>query len=258
MARPTRKRRAPTPEPPREEPFPYRDYVRAQRLLTGALQRGPLYALLTGETGTGKTCLKQAVAAGLDPHRHQLLYLSATANASSVGLARFLARAFRVTPKRSYVETVADLMAALRAHAAHVVLWLDEADQLPHKSLSELRGLAESDGKPDPVFSVVLSGLPELRTILDAHDLFPLKRRLALRCVLAGVCRDELDAFLLHRFGSAGAARLAAEAREELFERTRATPALLHKAVAYALDLAGEDQPVGEEDCRAAFDALGL
>lgn len=254
----TKTKRSQPEQPPSDEPFPYRDYVQARRLIEAFLQRGPFYGLLTGKTGTGKTSLKEEIHSALDPRRHQLLYVSATSQASSVGLARYLARSFRVTPKRSYLETVAELVAALQAHSAEVLLWLDEADQLGLDTLSELRGLAESSGQKRPLFGVVLSGLPELRTILDTPSLFPVKRRLDLRCVLEGLRRDELEAFLLHRFGSAGSARVSEEAHDALFERTQGTPALMSKVVAYALDVAEDGKPVHEEDARAALDTFEL
>ncbi len=261
MARHTTRSKAKRPQPvqpPSAEPFPYRDYVRARRLLAAALARGPFYALLYGESGMGKTSLKDDLQTGLAPH-HQLLYLSATAKASSVGLARYLARKFRVTPKRSYLETVADLVAALQGQpTTEVLLWLDEADHLPFATLTELRGLAESNGQARPLFSVVLSGLPELRTIVDTPALFPLKRRIDLRCVLEGLRRDELEAFLLHRVGSEDSARFLEDVNDELFERTQATPPLLGKIGAYPLDLAGDGKPVREEHLRAALDTFGL
>ncbi len=242
-------------ETPNAAPFPYRDYDTARHLLSTAIQRGTFYGLVTGPTGTGKTSLKDDIGADLDAHRHQLLYVSVSANATSIGLARFLAKTFRVTPRRSFLETVADLVAALKSHPTAIVVWLDEADQLPHDTLAELRGLVESDGQGRPLFSLVLSGLPELRSILDAPALFPLKRRLDLRCSLAGLRRDELDPFLAHRFGAAAACIEAPT--DELFERTQASPALLHKVVTHALDLAG-DAGVNDELIRVALESFGL
>jgi len=242
-------------QPAQPGPYPYRDYLRARRLLEAAIGRGTFYALVTGASGAGKTSLKDDVSGVLDQHRQQLVYVSASAKATSGALARFLARTFRVVPKRSYLETVTELMAALKIHTASVILWVDEADQLPHDTLSELRGLAESSGQARPAFSLVLSGLRELSTILDAPDLFPLKRRLDVRCVLEGLRRDEVDGFLLHRFGSAGRARLPELLHDELFERTQAAPALIHKVVTLALDLAGDRGSVREEHLRAALEA---
>jgi general secretion pathway protein A len=246
---------ATVPEQPAQSgPYPYRDYQRARGLLQAAIGRGTFYALVTGASGAGKTSLKDDLSGVLD-QRQQLVYVSASAKATSPSLARFLARVFRVVPKRSYLETVTELMAALKAHTASVILWMDEADQLPHATLSELRGLAESSGQGRPAFSLVLSGLRELSTILDAPDLFPLKRRLDVRCVLEGLRRDEVDGFLLHRFGSAGRARLPEPLHDELFERTQAAPALIHKVATLALDLAGDGHPVREEHLRAALEA---
>ncbi|MFC1706525.1 hypothetical protein ACFL59_06835, partial [Planctomycetota bacterium] len=186
------------------------------------------------------------------------LYVSATANASSLGLVRFLCQTFRVHPRRSYLETVTELVAALKAHPTAITLWLDEADQLPHDTLAELRGLVESDGRGRPIVSIVLSGLGELRTVIDTPSLFPLKRRLDLRCALEGLRRDEVGAFLTHRFGSNGSARVPEQLRDELFERTRATPALLEKVVAWALELAGSGEDIHEEHSRGALEALCL
>ena len=242
-------------QPAQPGPYPYRDYARARCQLEAAIGRGTFYALVTGASGSGKTTLINVVSAVLDQHRQQLLYVAASAKATSPSLARFLARAFHVVPKRSYLETVTDLMAALKIHTSSVILWIDEADQLPHATLSELRGLAESSGQGRPAFSLVLSGLRELSTILDAPDLFPLKRRLDVRCVLEGLRRDEVEGFLLHRFGSAGRARLPELLHDELFERTQAAPALIHKVVTLALDLAGDGNSVREEQLRAALDA---
>ncbi len=48
------------------------------------------------------------------------------------------------------------------------------------------------------------------------------------------------------------------EVHDELFERTQATPALVDKVVAHALDLAGDSKQISEEHTRAALDAFGL
>jgi type II secretory pathway predicted ATPase ExeA len=69
---------------------------------------------------------------------------------------------------------------------------------------------------------------------LEAPELFPLKRRLVVRVALDGLRRDELDAFLAHRFGDA-ARRVPPSLKDELFERTRGAPALVDRVVAYAL-----------------------
>jgi type II secretory pathway predicted ATPase ExeA len=241
---------------PNPAPFPYRDYVAARTALTAALARGPFYGLVLGASGTGKTSLVRDLDAALDRHQHQLLYLSAP-RVSLLSVVRYFAQALRVTPRRSSLETIKVLADALAAQPAQLVAWIDEAGGLPPDTLSELRSMAEFNHEVPQVFSVVLAGTPELRQALDAPALFPLKRRLSLHVTLEGLRRDELDAFLHHRFGGLEAPRIVPDARDELFERAHGVPALLDRVVRHALGRVARG-PVDDEPLREAFDACGL
>jgi MSHA biogenesis protein MshM len=231
--------------------------VHAREQIGAAVRRGPCYVLLTGPSGTGKSTLRRDLEAGLDRHRHQVVYLSSS-SLSAVGFARYLALAVRRTPRRSHVETMADVAHALKAQPAHVVVWLDEADQVPLDTLTELRILAECDQESPQLFSLVLSGLPELRSALDAPELAPLRRRIGLRCTLTGLARDELGPFLAQRLGEPAATRVPPTLHDELFERTQGVPALAHKVALLVAELAGDRRTTSEEHLRAAFDAAGL
>lgn len=236
-------------------PFAYGDYKKARAGLARALAGPSFYALVTGATGMGKTCLFRQTAATIDRHRHQMLYLSSS-KASLVGIVRFVAQKLHVTPKRSYLETIDMLAEAVLAQAAHTVLWVDEADQLDSAILQEIRIMSESSPHATQLFSIVLSGLPPLIATLDAPALFPLKRRISLSWSLNGLCRDELNSFLLHRFGSDDFERLPQAILGELFERTQAIPALIDKVVRRALD--SDQDPIDSEEIRVILDAFGL
>jgi len=235
-------------------PFPYADYVSARDALTTALAGPRFYATVTGHSGMGKTSLVRELAASLDRHRYTVVYLS-SARLSGLGLVTVLAQKLHLSPRRTYLETVSLLAEALAAQSSHLVLWIDEADQVPLALLQETRMLAEPDVGSDQLVSVVLSGLPALLSALDSPALFPLKRRIARRLLLAGLRRDELDGFLLHRFG-ADQARLSQAVRDELFERTGAAPALLDSVVRRALDRGTGD--VDQEALRGVLNAAGL
>lgn len=246
----------PVEAPPCEAPYPYRDYVAAREALLAALRRGPFYGTVTGASGTGKSSLPREIAPLLDRHRHQIVYFSSSV-ASVLGTVNYLARQLRVSPRRSSLETSLVVAEALKAHGAHFILWVDEAERVSPQTLGELRLLAETDLDARQLLSVVLSGLPDLRTLLDTPGLFPLKRRISVRCVLEGLRRDELDAFLAHRHGTAAARRVPLEVRDELFERTRGTPALIYKVVCEALERAGSGL-LGELHILGALDDNGL
>jgi general secretion pathway protein A len=237
---------------PQEGPFPYRDFEAARAALRRAIDAGYFFAAVFGPSGTGKSALARQLATDLEGSRAQIVYISSS-SASAFGLVNTLARALRLPPMRSSLETAQLVAGALKGAPVHYVLWLDEADQVRVEALREIRVLAEADLGSSRIMSVVLSGLPDLRAALDAPELFPLKRRLSLRCQLAGLGRDELDAFLAHRFGSATPNRFARELKDELFERTEAIPALLDKVLRYALGRT--DAHVTDVILREAFDA---
>lgn len=239
---------------PSREPFAYADYVQARQTLQDALAGAPFYALLTGASGMGKSALLRALVEGMDRHRHQAIYLSST-RASMTNIVRFLARMLRVSPRRSSLETVDELAKAIRAQPAKPVVCVDEADRLTPDTLQEFRVIAECELQAEPLFSVILSGLPSLADLIDAPVAFPLKRRIGVRCSLAGLRRDELVPFLEHRFG-ADARRVPAGALDELFERTQAAPGLLDAIVRRALLTSSGRLDV--DSVHAALDQSGL
>jgi type II secretory pathway predicted ATPase ExeA len=236
--------------------YPYRDYAAARTLLESSLRDGVFYGLVLGGSGTGKTSLVRELSQALDRREYQLLYLS-TPRVSLLSVTRYFAQVLRVTPRRSSLETIKVIADAVQAQPTRLVAWIDEAGSMPVDTLGELRSLAEFSHEVPQIFSVVLSGTPELKSLLDAPTLFPLKRRISLRIMLEGLRRDELDAFLLHRFGSVDSRRLPESLRDELFERARGVPALIDGVARHAFAGAGKST-VGDEHLRGALDAAAL
>lgn len=248
--------RSPKPlsETPNLGPYPYRDWVQAKATLEAALARGIFYALVTGPSGTGKTSLCRALSSTLDRQKHQILYLCSS-RVSFLSVVRYFAQLLRVAPRRSAVETTKVLCDVLKDRGARQLIWIDEADRFPSDTLIELRSLTEFDHEHGPLVNLVLSGPPELRIRLDAPELFALKRRISIKLALEGLRREELDPFLVHRFG-AEAKRVPQSLKDDLFERTRGTPALIDHVIAAAL--ARTTGHLGDPELREALDVAGL
>ena len=238
-----------------ERPFPYADYVHAKTALLDALEGPCFYALVVGASGTGKTCLVREIAAEIDRRRHHVAYLS-SARASVTGIVHLLARRLHLRPRRSHLECVEALTQVMAAQTARLLLWMDEAEQVDTATLEQLRTLVEADPAA-PSFSVVLAGQPALQSRLDAPRLGALARRITLRCRLSGLRRDELDAFVAHRFGADGAARIPRSVHDDLFERTSAVPALLDGVVRRLLALSHQGV-IDDDEVRAILDSAGL
>lgn len=242
------------PLAPNGAPFAYHDWIVAKQTIITAMSKNTFYALVTGASGTGKTSLCHAIASSLPDPKFQLLYLSAS-RVSLLGVVRYFAQLLRVPPRRSTVETTKVLADVISERSTKPILWIDEADRIPVTTLTELRSLVEFDHQPTGLVSLVLSGPPQLKISLDAPELFALKRRLTIQAVLCGLRRDELDPFVTHRFGEA-ARRLTAAVKDELFERTHGTPALIHRVVTHAL--ACTSKTVGDGELTEALNAAGL
>lgn len=207
-----------------KKPSIYSDFEEAKENLMTAIHRGPFYGLLVGASGTGKSSLLRRVAAICDRHRYQVLYLSGSQTSSS-GLGRYLVDVLHLARRQSHAETLRALTQMLRESPARLILFMDEAHQLPESTLQEARLLAESDLEATPLFSVVFAGTLDLKTKLDAAALFPLKRRISLRLELTGLKKDEVRPFLLARVD--GGERLSEDLVTAIFERARGIPALV-------------------------------
>jgi len=221
-------------------PYPFEDFLRAKHhLLSAVLEHQEPFALLTGETGTGKTALLRELRAELDRARHRVVYFSEARKLGAAGLVKVLAESLRVRASMCHALSLDRLLRALAEESHTFCLWLDEADQLPEETLAEARALAESDLDGTPRVQVLLVGLPKLRAQLQAQPY--LWRRIVVREELTGLLFEELSPFLEHHFRPEQANRLCDIARNALFERAKGVPGLIVPLCRAILARAGSD-----------------
>lgn len=207
-------------------PFPFRDFVRARQSLVEAfIDGGETYAMLTGETGTGKTALLRELRSQLDRGRHRVLYFSAARKLGAAGLVKVAGEALRVRTSMCHSVSLDRLLRALAEESHTIFLWLDEAQDLPAETLAEVRALAESDLDGSRRIQVLLVGLPRLRAELQAQP--HLWRRIVVREEITGLVIDELQAFLDHHFEAGQNKRLCERGLAMLFERAGGAPGRL-------------------------------
>jgi type II secretory pathway predicted ATPase ExeA len=103
--------------------------------------------VITGDVGAGKTVALRAAVAGLDPTRHQIIYIANPAFGTR-GLYVTIVRALGARPRYQKAELMAqasDLLAAETAERhRRVVVICDEAHLMQPDQLEELRLLTNA------------------------------------------------------------------------------------------------------------------
>jgi general secretion pathway protein A len=234
-------------------PFLFRDFVRAKKYLIEALVEGDeTYAMLTGETGTGKTALLRDLRSQIDRGRTRVFYFSSAKKLGASGLIKVTGEALRVRTSMCHSVSLDRLLRAIAEESHGIFLCIDEAQDLPEETLAELRALAESDLDGTQRIQVLLVGLPRLRVDLQARP--HLWRRIVVREELTGLVIDELEAFLAHHFDRAQSIRLCQDGLRALFERSGGAPGLLLPM--YRAVLRQADSDTGQIDVELVEEAL--
>jgi type II secretory pathway predicted ATPase ExeA len=206
--------------------FAFDDFARALENLENAFRNdNDRYLMLTGETGVGKTWLCRQLSNTLDRCRHRVVYFSHARHLGATALIRVLAGSMRLPTRRSHSETLQGLVTALGDQPHQLLIWFDEAHELPDETLLEARALAESDLYDSCPVRILLIGLPLLRDRLQA--MAPLWRRVVVREELTGLTFEQLPRFIEYHFGNDNQQRIGQEAMRILFERARGIPGLV-------------------------------
>jgi type II secretory pathway predicted ATPase ExeA len=231
------------------QPFLYRDFTRVRQVVLAALQQGEEpYVLVTGETGTGKTALLRDLRASIDRSRFRILYFQQAQRLGAPGLVRLLAASLRSSTSMYHAVSLDRVVHALGEETQRVLLWFDEAHDLPTETLSAARSLVESSLDANNKVSVLLVGMPRLRSDLQVHP--HLWRRIAVREEITGLQLDEVAPFLEHHFGAASSRRLCDRSIAMLFDHTKGAPGLLLPLARriYAANGKGKIEPEQVED----------
>ena len=167
------------------------------------------FALITGESGTGKSVALRIVARRLSALRDVLVGVVERPQSKSADFYRELGDIFSVQLRPSnrwggFRALRERWKAHLAATRVKPVLLVDEAQQMHPSVLSELRILASADFDATSLLTVILSGDGRLPELLRQEDLVPLGTRIRTRLHTEPASRDELLALLRHALSKAG------------------------------------------------------
>lgn len=171
------------------------------------------FALITGESGTGKSVALRIVAERLAALRDVVVGVLQRPQSKNADFYRELGDIFSVklSPSNRWGGFKA-LRERWKAHLAAArikpVLLVDEAQEMDPDVLSELRILSSADFDAASLLTVVLSGDGRLVELLRQEDLVPLATRIRTRLTTEPASREELHELLSYALSKAGNATL--------------------------------------------------
>ncbi len=192
---------SPTPDPE----FLYKSAVHQKALeeLLRGIRRREGMLLLTGDVGTGKTTTTRALLGLLDRDMFTALVIDPFVTADE--LLRVLLHDFGVVSdsrvmegvsRQSLVDTLNRFLMSLSTVGASALAVVDEAQNLDPAVLEQLRVLTVLETDQQKLLQILLVGQPELQDMLETPEMRPLNQRIARRCVLDPLNRDEVEQYV--------------------------------------------------------------
>jgi type II secretory pathway predicted ATPase ExeA len=175
--------------------------------LVYGVEEGAGFVVLTGEVGTGKTTLVQALCRRLDSQTAVASVVNSTLSFDEMldcALQDFGIKGSHTTRSQRLIALKEFLVARERADE-RAVLILDEAQNLSVPVLEGIRLLTNFETPTRKLLQVILVGQPEFAAKLALPELRQLRQRVSIRCCIGPLTRTETGLYIRSRLRVAGA-----------------------------------------------------
>ncbi len=240
-----------------ERYYPAASIEQARAAITSCLERGAGLAVVMGAAGTGKSMLCHVLARQLG-ERFAVATLASARLCTRRALLQNILYELRL-PYRDREEgelrlALAEYLQSDDASGEGVLLLVDEAHTLPLRLLEEVRMITNLVRDGQPRVRVMLAANVAFDERLASPRLESFNQRIAARCYLQSMCRDETIGYVMAQLNAVGAdARglLTDAALDAVFRATDGVPRLVNQVCDHALVLAAIGQ-------RRTIDAPGI
>ncbi|MCR9279072.1 MAG: XrtA-associated ATPase [Pseudomonadaceae bacterium] len=187
--------------------FPSNEHRRALSFLQYGIEQADGFIVITGDVGTGKTTLVQALLNDID-QSSALVSNIVTSQLAEDDLLQLVAMnlGLRVNnnSKALLLKDLERLFIQRSREGRRVLLIVDEAQNLPAKSVEELRMLTNMQFEGRPLLQVFLLGQEEFRGTLLSEGFEQLRQRVIATYHLNPLKEDETRTYILHRLQTVG------------------------------------------------------
>ncbi|RJQ62307.1 MAG: AAA family ATPase [Desulfobacteraceae bacterium] len=169
--------------------------------LSYAVSNGDGFVRITGEVGTGKTTLCRAFLENLNENTAAAYIFNPKLDAFQ--LLKTVNQEFGIPADAGSIKDLIDalngFLIAEKAKGRHVVLLIDEAQNLSIEVLEQIRLLSNLETTRSKLLQIILVGQPELQAMLDSPELRQLGQRITLSCSLSPLTLAETGDYIRHR-----------------------------------------------------------
>ncbi len=190
------------------------------------------FTVVTGEIGCGKTTLVRHLLNEI-PKNLTVGLMNNTRTGPDellqwVMLA--LGQPYQETTRVALFEAFTQFLIDEYAHNRHVILIVDEAQNLDIDTLEELRMLSNINADKNMVLQIILIGQPQLRDKLSHPDLVQFTQRIAVNFHLGPLSAAESRNYIRHRLELAGGdpVLFADDTFELIYQASKGTPRVIN------------------------------
>ncbi|HCK79907.1 MAG TPA: XrtA-associated ATPase [Candidatus Competibacter sp.] len=187
--------------------FGSRVHTRALAYLRYGLSQGEGFIVITGGIGTGKTTLVKNLFQELDPS-HVVAAQLVTTQLEADELLRSVVASFGLPyeemGKAVLLKHFEDFLRGHARQGRRVLLVVDEAQNLPARSLEELRMLSNFQVGETPLLQSFLLGQEEFRFTLQEPGMEQLRQRVIASSHLTPLSQEETRDYIEHRLRVVG------------------------------------------------------
>lgn len=188
------------------------------------LEQGRL-ALVTGQTGIGKSSLLRMVRQSMPQNRYTPVYMHLT-SVSPGAFLRLIVTQLGEVPRFGKDRLFLQIVERIKKNDTQTVMIIDEAHLIPAQTLIDLRLLISTGVDGDLPLKIIFSGQESLATVLKRASLADLVNRINVRYHIKPLSRDQTIAYINHRLRRADAADklMAPEAKSLIHDYAGGVP----------------------------------
>jgi len=188
------------------------------------------FIVITGGIGTGKTTLCRSLLTSLnDSVATALVFNSAMAE---IELLETITQEFGIAmgrlrrTRKRYIDKLNEFLLRNFAAGRNAVLLIDEAQNLSHAVMEQLRMISNLETEREKLLQIVLVGQPELKELLALPSLRQLNERITVRYDLHALDSEHVRRYIEHRLSVAGGGNMifSGGAYRKIYDQSEGNP----------------------------------